>query len=153
MIFQHTNRKKLMVIHILQIEFRLLFDTVHASDSKNILICAQVPRLHREIFMRVCVCTIPAFGSVCFPLSMHSMRFFVLSRRHWPILCSDAFIFRRRCTLWGFLPCQGGFSPYQGGFTTEGTQLHGICGSPVCLDQRKLWELRGIEVLAPSDCD
>ena len=26
----------------------------------------QIPRLHTDIFMRVCVCTIPAFGSVRF---------------------------------------------------------------------------------------
>ena len=71
MIFQHANRKKLMEIHILQIEFHLLVDTVHARDSKNIVICAQVPFLHREIFMHVCVCTIPAFGSDRFPLSIH----------------------------------------------------------------------------------
>ena len=66
MIFQHTNHKKLMVIHNLQTEFRLICDIVHTRDYKNIYICAQITPLHRKIFIRVCACTIPALGSVGF---------------------------------------------------------------------------------------
>ena len=44
-----------MVINNLQTEFRLLVAIVHTRDSNNIAICAQVPRLHREIFMRACM--------------------------------------------------------------------------------------------------
>ena len=41
-----------MVIHNLQIKFRLLVDiVVYVRDSKNIEICAQIARLHKDIFM------------------------------------------------------------------------------------------------------
>ena len=55
MTFQHTNHKELMMIHNSQTEFRLLDAIVHKRDSKNNYICAQVSRLSREMFMRVCV--------------------------------------------------------------------------------------------------
>ena len=50
-----------MVIHNLQAEFRLLIAIVHTRVSKNIVICAEIARLNREIFMRVCVRTIRWF--------------------------------------------------------------------------------------------
>ena len=42
-----------MLIHNLQTEFRLLAAIVHKRDLKNIPICAQMPRLHRNIFIRI----------------------------------------------------------------------------------------------------
>ena len=56
-----------MVIHNLQAEFRLLIALAYTRDSEDIVIFAQLPRLFGEIFIHVCVCTIPAFGSVRFP--------------------------------------------------------------------------------------
>ena len=44
MIFQHTNHNRLILIHNLQTEFRLLVATVHKRDSKNIKICAEIAR-------------------------------------------------------------------------------------------------------------
>ena len=46
-----------MVIHNLRTNFSLLIAIVHTRDSKNIQICGQVDRLHKEICMRVWVCT------------------------------------------------------------------------------------------------
>ena len=68
MTFELTNHKKLMVIHNLQTDFCLLIATVHTRDFKHIVISADIARLDREIFICVCVCTIPAFGFVGFPL-------------------------------------------------------------------------------------
>ena len=62
-----------MVIHNLQTEICLLFAIVHARDSKNIVICAEIERLDREIFIRVCVCTTSAFGSIRFPLCRYTL--------------------------------------------------------------------------------
>ena len=42
-----------MPIHNLQTEFHLLVAIVHKEDFRNILICAQMPRLHIDIFMRL----------------------------------------------------------------------------------------------------
>ena len=55
------------MIHHLQTYFRLLFAIVLTRDSKNILICAQIARFHRDKK------TIPAFGSVHFPLSRYTL--------------------------------------------------------------------------------
>ena len=62
-----------MMIHNLQTEFRLLVAIVHTRDSKNIVICTEVPHFHREIFMRACVCMILAFGTVRFPLCQYTL--------------------------------------------------------------------------------
>ena len=62
-----------MVIHNLQTEFRLLVANVHTRHSKNIVICAQIERLDRDILMPVCVCRISAFGSVRFPLCRYTL--------------------------------------------------------------------------------
>ena len=61
------------MIHNLQTEFNLLIAIVHTRDPKNIVICAQITRLDRKILMRVCVCTIPLFGSVGFPLCQYTL--------------------------------------------------------------------------------
>ena len=42
-----------MVIHDLQTEFRLLIAIIHMTNSNNIVICAQIARVDRDIFMRV----------------------------------------------------------------------------------------------------
>ena len=68
-----------MAIHYLQTQFCLLVSIVHMRDFKNILICAQIPRLHTDIFMCVCVCTIPAFRSVRFPLCRYTRPILYLS--------------------------------------------------------------------------
>ena len=62
-----------MVIHNLQTEFRLLVAIIHTKDSKNIYICAHIGRLHREISMHVCLCTIVAFGFVRFPIFSYTL--------------------------------------------------------------------------------
>ena len=66
-----------MVIHNLQTKFRLLLAIVHKGNFKNILICAQIPRLRADIFMPVYVCMYVRFllsNPLFSAMSMHPIR-------------------------------------------------------------------------------
>ena len=64
MIFQHTNCKKLMVIHDLQAYFRLLVAIVHTTDLKNIL---------HYLTQKFHSLADSVFGSVRFPLCRYTL--------------------------------------------------------------------------------